>query len=88
MGRASPCGLSGTFSVGRPLYCRFLATQASRSLSVALLLLSVALRVPSHRYLNVDGIYQATRTSLQAGKARWAEVRGRCAAKQASLCAE
>ena len=29
-------------------------------------------------YLNVDGIYQATRPSLQAGKARWAEVEAAC----------
>ena len=29
-------------------------------------------------YLNVDGIYQATRPSLQLGKARWDEVERSC----------
>ena len=29
-------------------------------------------------YLNVDGIYQATRPSLQRGKARWDEVERSC----------
>ena len=29
-------------------------------------------------YLNVDGMYQATRPSLQLGKARWDEVRRSC----------
>ena len=29
-------------------------------------------------YLNVDGIYQATRPSLQLGRVRWAEVESAC----------
>lgn len=29
-------------------------------------------------YLNVDGMYQATRPSLQLGKARWSEVERSC----------